>query len=157
MKLLFNLTPSTRKRKSDLGRHFPRFVGGGSNLFTWDELSPYLLNTDYLVGPNYQFKFSSHIAHELASDLQSTNSSLVMTNIPLSDLVTNFVVSDLKCIAQAHGISIHSKMRKQEIQNTIRNHACTDCHSFISAFEIVDELEKTMKNKTKNLEAVKKH
>lgn len=106
------------------------FLGGGiANAFTLDDLASYT-NMDHF-DPSTKFKFVSYTLQATASDLQDQNHSLVVCNLPLPDLISRLVISDLKNISKSHNISVHSKMKRQEIQNAIRNHVCSDCEAFV--------------------------
>ena len=75
----------------------------------------------------------------------------------MPNLVLKLVISDLKNIAKSHNITVHSKIKSQEIQNAISSHICKDCKNHVSVFEMIDEENKSSKAKAKHLEAVKKY
>jgi hypothetical protein len=140
-----------------LKKYFSKPIGGGiSNIFILNELSPYI-NMVPGFGIGIKFKFVNHILQTTAYELQKTNSFLVVGNLPLPDLASKLVISDLKNILKSHNIAIYSKMKREDIQNEIKNHSCSNCQNFVLVFEIVDELAEERKAKEKNIEAVKKY
>jgi hypothetical protein len=148
---------NTKKSRSKLIKCFSKPIGGGiSNIFILNELSPYI-NMGSSFDVDVKFKFVNHILQTTAYELQKTNPFLLVCNLPLLDLASKLVISDLKNISKSHNIAIYSKMKREDIQNEIKNHSCNNCQNFVSVFEIVDELAKEKKAKEKNIEAVKRY
>ena len=143
----FNLTvPSASK-----------IVGGGiSNIFTFDELAPFIIN-NINIDKSSKIKFVKYITQDEANELWATNELLIVCNLPLTILISKLIVSDLKIIAECHHVKIHSKMKSQEIQTAISTHTCHTCEQYISVFEPIIKLKQDEKAKAKHLEAVKKH
>jgi hypothetical protein len=131
-----------------------KIVGGGiSKVFTLEELYSFI---DHGITAE-KFKFLSYLSQASAAELQDTNDFLVPCTIPLSNLVPKLTVSDLKVIAKCHDITIHFKMKSQEIQTAITSHICTSCQEHVSIFQIIDEPHQSQKLKTANLKATKKY
>jgi hypothetical protein len=90
----------------------PKITGGGmSNLFTLDELSPYIA-TELNVSVDTKFKFLSYITNVAATELQNTNSPVLTCSLPLVNLISKLAIADIKVIATCHNISVHSKMKR---------------------------------------------
>jgi len=130
-------------------------IGGGKiNSFSFDELKLYSLQN---YTENYaMFKFHSYVS-EIDAVAMSTNSLLII-NLPLNLLVTRLTVSNLRAIASSHGIFLHStKMHHTDIQAAILAHTCSNCSTFVSNFEPVNEEKKAEQRKLSNLNAVRKY
>jgi len=106
--LVCSFMSSTEKPSSKTGRCSSTLVGGGiSNVFTLDDMGS-CINMDCSIDPNTKFKFVSHTHQAAASELQNKNPSLIVCNLPLSDLISKLVISDLKSVSKSHDIAIHS-------------------------------------------------
>jgi hypothetical protein len=66
--------------------------------------------------------------------LQSSNAAFVSGNIPLNILIPKLAIADLKAIAKCHQLTVHSKIKIQDIQAILSNHICHKCEEYITAF-----------------------
>jgi len=124
----------------------PRFasekvIGGGSHLFSFEELEPYFMST---VHENEAFfRFKGYVAQSQAVGFS------YMCMVPLNHLLPKLTVAELRTVATCHGVSTRSKMHNSEIQKAINDHMCMNCCDHVSIFDIVQ------KSKEANLNAVK--
>ena len=124
-------------------------VGGGSNTFSFEELSPYFIKN--ILYTTALFKFEGYT-------LKSTNAeSDYICAIPAHYLLPKLTISELKIVAAAHGIFTHSKMLSAEIQTAIKDHMCENCQEYVSIFKTVNNNKCAQKSRTANLTAVKKY
>ena len=130
-----------------------KIVGGGiSNLFTVEELQPFINAIDA-----HKFKFISYSTHSEAAALQSLNNTLVFGNIPLSTLTSKLGITELKVIAKCHQVTVHSKIKIQDIQSILCNHICNNCQEYVAVFELICDSDVYAKKKTSQLNVVKKY
>jgi hypothetical protein len=134
-----------------------KIIGGGiSKVFIFDELALFTISKSNIDKSN-KIKFLKYMTQDKANELLATNNLLIVCNLPLNNLMPKLVISDLKVIAECHKVTIHSKMKSQEIQAAIGSHVCNTCEQYVSVFETINILEQEQKAKTKHSEAVKKH
>jgi hypothetical protein len=125
-------------------------VGGGSNLFSFEELYPYF--TKSIQNTSTSFKYKTYVLKPDSDQFEYAWA------IPLSLLVSKLTISELRTIAASHKVFTLARMHRAEIQLAIKNHVCGDCKNYISVFEPIVDSEKDNKNsKYRNLIAVKNY
>ena len=130
-----------------------KIVGGGSSkIFTAEELQPFIN-----ISSAQKFKFISYLTQLEAAELQSSNATFVSFNIPLNILSPKLAIADLKVIAKCHQITVHSKIKLQDIQTTLSNHICHECEEYITAFEMIGSAELDAKKQAAHLKEVQKY
>jgi hypothetical protein len=130
-----------------------KIVGGGiSKLFTVEELQPFINGIDA-----HKFKFISYSIPSEAAALQSLNNTLIFGNIPLITLTSKLGITELKVIAKCHQITVHSKIKIQNLQSILCNHICDNCQEYVAIFEIICDSDVYAKKKTAQLSVVKKY
>jgi hypothetical protein len=75
-------------------------------------------------------------------------------------LVQKLTVTDLKLVASAHNLFVHSKDKQATIQSTILHHNCNDCLRYVSCFKAVAQVDEQItisKQRSSVLNAVKKY
>jgi hypothetical protein len=130
-----------------------RIVGSGiSKLFTAEELQP------FIDGTNAQkFRFINYLTHPEAAILQGSNITLISGNIPLIILAPKLRITELKVIAKCHHVTVHFKIKIQDIQTILFNHMCGDCQKYITVFEMIYDSDVYAKKKRSQLNVVKKY
>ncbi|KAF8239867.1 hypothetical protein L208DRAFT_1235800 [Tricholoma matsutake] len=123
-----------------------------SKIFTIEELQPFIN-----IGNAQKFKFISYLTQLEATELQISNAAFVSGNIPLNLLAPKLAIADLKVIAKCHQITVHSKIKIQDLQNIISNHVCHKCEEYITAFELISNSELDAKKQAAQLKAVQKY
>ena len=115
-------------------------IGGGCNFFTYDELKSNAWNSDHV--PSVKYKFHSYISHSDALALSSCKNSFLIVDCPLNLLVSRLTVADLKVVAAAHNLFVHSKNKHATIKLAILDHDCQNCSVYASVFESIQTLDK---------------
>jgi len=145
----------------DIGSSLSQVIGGGSNMFTFDEIKPYILNfnsdnhhKDYV---DTRFKYNNLMSKLEYTDNKNLDKFVCYTNIPLACLLTKLTVSQLQVIAACHGIHTNTKTRHADIQRQIEFHKCVNCLNYIYIFEVVDLARKAQQFKVADLKRVKKY
>lgn len=133
------------------------YIGGGSNLFSFQELQPYLVGESNTYAADDQFKFKKYVIGAENPTFQCSVKSTCICDIPLTSILYKLTVSDLCMLAGCHGIFTHSKMRSVEIQTLINSHMCKDCKHYLYLFEMVGKGNEIGKNNERNMKAVKKY
>jgi len=125
--------------------HF--LIGGGTQMFTFDELEPYF-TTKSIHNKKLSFKFKDYGINLESEDHYCT------CKIPMHILLPKLTVVELKLVAVAHSISVHSRMHAAQVQALLKEHMCENCKDFSTGFEVID-VDKHAK--MINLNAVRKY
>src|SRR6202021_2417579 len=144
--LAYYLQYSQRTTQTTIIHATNQVIGGGKNIYSYQELYPYFLKdvTD-LKSP---FQFVSYIVEtELSQETY-------VCKMPLAELCPKLLIAQLRIVAVSHGIFVHSKKQAHEILDLLSDHECTDCKSFVAVFEPVPSKPS---QRDRNLIAVKKY
>jgi hypothetical protein len=121
-------------------------IGGGTRMFTFEELEPYF--TESVQNHKLSFKFKSYGVNSDSEDCHC------ICIIPMHILLPKLTVAELKIIAAAHKIPVHSRMYATQIQAVLNEHMCEECEDFSTVFEIIDVQQHT---RMINLKAVRRY
>lgn len=111
-------------------------VGGGPPpILSYDELAPYYVNKPW---KGSSFKCLKYV--EKSEGLQSlVEESYFACDLPFDILKVKINIPTLKVISNAHKLTVHSKLKRQEIQNIISAHACHTCNEYLTIVQSIDE------------------
>jgi hypothetical protein len=121
-------------------------IGGGTHMFTFDELEPYF--TKSIQNNKLLFKFKDY-----GIDLESEDHDCICT-VPMHILLLKLTIIELKIIAATHNIPVSSRMHTVQIQALLKEHMCEDCKDFLAVFEMIDVNEHI---RASNLKAVRRY
>ena len=121
--------------------------GGLANVFSRDELEPYMLNSsEFKDIPS--FIFDGHMAVSVAKEKLKNNQSLLECQIPISKLVSNNMsLSVIKSLCREHNINLISRSPKANWISACSHHHCDLCNSQITTFTIFTPVKSDRKLK----------
>jgi len=141
----FNLFRSGDIQSTTCTKLSQSYTGGGKlNEFSYEQLKPYVLKKGSFEN-HIKLKFTSYVLTDKTS-LHSTESSICVNDDCLKVVTPKLTIVSLKIIAANHSIYFHSKINHKTLQNAIEDHVCDNCATYISIFELVDNV-KTEKQK----------
>jgi hypothetical protein len=95
---------------NDINATTDQFIGGGSRLFSFEELLPYLENTGHVYNTHYAFCFKEYI------EQSNQDNGTFRCSVPLSVLIPKLTTDHLKMIATSHNIHTYARSRQSDIQ-----------------------------------------
>jgi len=108
------------------------YIGGGRQLvFSFDELAQYALTGI----TEKQYKFVQCLDKDKAYNKASSNSTLIICNIPLSTLAPRLTFNHIKNLALLHNVHIAARLKVNNAQMLLQSHICQNCDSFMAIFE----------------------
>ena len=148
----------TRPRMCSSLRVLEHHIGGGvSELFSLDQLQPYILKDSMMIKPSAElmYKFESYHIKTKQVEEDITNKDALLCDIPLCKLVTNLTIQNLKLVAATHGIFIKSRTPLPEVLKIIQTHTCNHGQTYITVFKPAKSL--VSRRREANIRAVKKY
>jgi len=126
-------------------------IGGGHRTpaFTYNQLHEHIIPiSDAKYNPDFEFKFVTHCPKSVALGLCKDNQDYIFGHFPLSTFLPFLIGKDIKTISNLHNICIPYRAKMTQICETLSNHYCNYCESYVSVFEPHSIKSKKEQNKT---------
>jgi len=113
-------------------------TGGGTFVFAWDEISPYILseisphNIAEQVG---NLSYNSHLKSEDAQVACKNYDALVPCRIPIGTLVQKMTIRQIHEIAKQHNIIYSTRLHLDSLQQALKDHNCELCSQTVTLFK----------------------
>jgi hypothetical protein len=108
------------------------YIGGGRRLvFSSEELDQYTLTN--MV--EKQYKFIHCLSKDKAQARTSSDSTLIICDIPISVLAPRLTFKHIKELALLHSVHISARLKVSNAQMLLQSHVCQTCGLFVAILE----------------------
>ena len=111
-----------------------------------------------MVKPDYQYIFYDYISTSLEPQvIEEQTDMLLISNLPLSLIVSYISIPNMKIIASVHNLKFNSKIKSDALQKLISEHICQSCDNYTTVFICINLNEQSEKARKLKSEKVKQY